>query len=253
MASCLIRDAYVISTCHAIPASRCAYLGPPWNAWRLDAYRRISHAPRPAAHGRSYWRMRRITSFHLRLVAAVLSIALGIGFGTEELLQRHWFAAAGWYCSGVLAAGLFVAGFDFIRRSVSGAALAVATAVLAVYAFFFENRAFDVELDHARSEVAVELVLGHAHCGAKAPRTRIEQVARICRAQPGRDRLAAAGEGIAIAHVPPVLDFPEKLIDKAQGEAPDDCQAHVRRLHADCPAAFATVDSASLQTILRER
>ena len=191
----------------------------------------------------------KVTGNALRMVVAAAVVVLGIASGTSQLIQQHWFSALGFVGSALWTAGLILLRWEVWRQSTAGVGLAFLTTVAGFYAFFFENRAFDVALDEARFEAAMALARPDATCRIVDRAARFESAMRACLLQANRDKLAAAGEGARQVYMPPELDLADKLVTQAQGDAGDACREQFMALYAACPASFASMDAGAIQQL----
>lgn len=190
-------------------------------------------------------------SMRVRFAAGV--VVLGLAAGIVGLVQHKGYAGLGFVCSSLWTAGLILVGWRAWRESLVGAGLLLAMTVLGFYAFFFENRAFDVALDEARFEAAMALARPDATCRIVDRTARFESALRACLLQANRDKLTAAGEGARQVYMPPELDLADKLVTQAQGNAADACREQFMALYAACPASFASMDAGAIQQLTAPR
>jgi hypothetical protein len=191
----------------------------------------------------------KIATDTLRAALAAATAVLGAPLAVDPLIDRHWFAGLGFFCSALWTAGLILLRWEVWRQSLAGVGLAFLTSAVGFYAFFFENRAFDVALDEARFEAAMALARPDATCRIVDRAARFESAMRACLLQANRDKLAAAGEGARQVYMPPELDLADILVTQAQGDAGDACREQFMALYAACPASFASMDAGAIQQL----
>lgn len=185
----------------------------------------------------------------MRVTIAIALLILAVGFGIVDLLRAQWFSGLGFLAAGFLTAGLLIFGLEFTSSPV-GLVLAPVTCLLGVCAFFFENRAFDLNLDRARLEAALALVeTNRSRCGITDSDTRYQSAIQACVVQSNADRMAAVNQGLRAAYVPTELDLAEKLFSRVEGVQRDACAARFLELHKECPDAFLSVSKDTIRIL----
>lgn len=186
-----------------------------------------------------------------KLIVALAMAALGVAVGIYELFQFHWIAAISAICSGLIAAGIFVFGREFISESYIGTGLVVLVTMLGFYGLFFESRALDLKLNDARYEAAIELLRTKPICaGIPNVQEVFINASKACLIQSNRDQIDWVGDATKQIYLPQELGLIDAVHNSLKKQEEYPCSSWVSVIYAKCPDVFSTLQKSSMQRLL---
>lgn len=184
----------------------------------------------------------------MRLAICLVVIVIGLALGIHALFLQHWFSAAGYILSALMTSALVLFGAEFLKESLTGAALVLLTGLCGLFAFAFESRGLDVDLDQSRFEAGLAMIQYSGTCPGGSERVDFQKAARACFIQGNLDRQTAVVDASKQAYLPAQLDFADKLA-AAMGDQPDICSQLFTDAYKSCPAAFMSMRPAAINAL----
>jgi hypothetical protein len=178
----------------------------------------------------------------LRIVCALVVVALGIAMSVMEFVTGNWLSALSAIISGLAFVIVILAAREFpIFILVAG----VAT-VLGIIAIVHEHRAFDPELTSARDDAMFAFVDADS-CKYSSSETHLlfEEGLKACSIQSYRDLIDAIFRLQKSIYLPPEVAFFDQLQDSVKGGIIDWCAAIYVEASKLCPRSFMGVSKKS--------
>lgn len=188
-----------------------------------------------------------------KLILAISAFVLGVTFGVYEIFQMHWSSAACALLSGLITAGIFIFGKEFISETFLGAGLALITTLLGFYGLFFESHALDVELNDARNEIAVALLQAKPICaGIPNPQESFISASKACFLQSNRDQADWIADAAKQIYLPQELGLVDAAYGSLKEQKKDPCSSWVLVINSKCPDVFLPPQKNSIQKLLEK-
>lgn len=180
--------------------------------------------------------------FLFRFSCVVVAATLGIAISIIQALAGNWLSAVSAFILGIVVGFVLLVG-PWVAREFSAFNLAVGlVAILGLFAILHEHRAFDSQLDSARSEVMLAFAsAGICRYSSNETRLLFEEGLRACGIQSYHDQADAVFRLQKSIYLPPEAALLGQLRDSVHDGAEDWCAITYSEASKLCPESFIGV------------